>query len=274
MRISWNFLNLSWNFRVKALQALCYIGGPLVIIFNFNPLYLFLAWAWYWVAGHMGVSLGLHRAFSHRSWVPKNKFIEALIHFFAVISVVGSSITWTGTHRMHHAFSDTDKDPHGIEGKDTWTRIKYWFNYWPSHTVEKKYVKDLFADPMHKWFHRYYFHVLFGWMALLAIINIDLFLYGFIVSTMFTLHTISWITVGAHIWGHKETEVDSSKNTKFMGTYMWGEGWHNNHHAKPWSFEFGWNKDQIDIGAWLIKLLGKPESLQYASQDGPRKVEK
>ena len=124
---------------------------------------------------------------------------------------------------------------------------------------------------MHKWFHRNYFVVLFTWMALLAFIHIDLFMYGFLVSTMFTLHTISWITVGAHIWGHQDTEIDSSKNTKFMGTYMWGEGWHNNHHAKPWSFQFGWNPKQIDIGSYVIKLLGKPESLQYASQDEPIK---
>lgn len=267
-----NLFNLSWNTRIKAIQALCYIGGPLVIIFNFNPWYLFFAWAWYWFAGHMGVSLGLHRAFAHRSWAPRNKVIAAVIHFFAVISAVGSSVTWTGTHRMHHKFSDTDKDPHRIDGSSTWTRIKYWFNYWPSHRVETKYVKDLLKDPMHRWFHRHYFKVLGGWMLLLLLIHPDLFMYGFMVSTMFTLHTISWITVGAHIFGHTDHECDSSKNTAIMGTYMWGEGWHNNHHAKPWTYEFGWGAKQPDIGKWMIRLLGNPETLQHAYQEKPKIV--
>jgi fatty-acid desaturase len=263
-------MNLSWNFRIKFLQAVCYIGGPLVLIFDWNTAYFFAAWAWYWFSGHLGVSVGLHRCFSHRSWKPRNKFIECVIHFFAVISVVGSSITWTGTHRMHHRFSDTDRDPHGIENKDLWTRIRYWFNYWPNHTVELKYVKDLIRDPTHVWFHRHYFHILLSWMALLLLIDVDLFLYGFIVSTMMTLHTASWITVGAHIWGHNEHRVDSSKNTFFMGTYMWGEGWHSNHHAKPWSFEFGWDHSQPDLGKYIIRLIADPSSLQHAGQSAPR----
>lgn len=255
-------MNLSWNFRIKALQAMCYIGGPIVLIFNWDLWYFLGAWAWHWFAGHMGVSIGLHRCFAHGSFQPRNKFVEVMLHFFAVIATVGSSITWTGTHRMHHKFADTDKDPHGIDDKDTWTRIKYWFNYWPAHLVEVKVVKDHLTDPTHKWFHRNYFKILIGWMALLAIIDINLFLYGYLVSTMITLHIISWITVGAHIFGHTDTDVDSSKNTIIMGTYMWGEGWHNNHHAKPWSYEFGWNKWQPDIGKHVIRLLAAPGTLR------------
>ena len=258
---------MSWNFRIKFLQALCYIGGPLVLIFNWNTELFLGAWAWHWVAGALGVSIGFHRCFSHGSFEPKNNIIKALLHFFGVISVVGSSITWTGTHRMHHRYSDTDLDPHCVEGKDTWTRIKYWFNYWPAHTVEMRYVRNLIKDPMGRFFHRYYFHILFAWMALLALISIDVFLYGFLVSTMFTLHIISWITVGAHIFGNSPNPVDSSKNTVIMGLYMWGEGYHNNHHVKPWAFDFGWGPKQPDLGKWVIQLIGK--NLQYSKQEKP-----
>lgn len=255
--------NLSWNFRIKAIQALCFVGGPLVLLFDFNGLYLFFAWLFSFISVHFGISLGLHRSFSHGSWKPKNKLILLILHFLTIINVVGSTITWTGTHRRHHKFADTDQDPHSILNKNLWTKIKYWFNYWPAHTVETKYVKDLIRDPYHRFFHKNYFKILLTYMICLLMIDTQLFLYGFIVTTMFSLHTISWITVGAHIFGHQdEFKKDSSKNTWLMGFYMWGEGWHNNHHAKPWSYEFGWNKNQPDLGKHIIEYLAEPSSLR------------
>lgn len=255
--------NLSWNARIKILQAICFIGGPLVIIFNFNLLYLFLAWLFSYLSVHIGVSLGLHRCFSHRSWIPKHKITLVILHFLSLINIVGSSITWTGTHRLHHKHADSEKDPHGVAGKTFFTKIKYWFNFWPSHPIDIKVVRDLINDPMHKFFHRNYFKILFSYIAILLVIDVNLFLYGFVVATMFSLHTISWITVGAHIFGKQaDFKADTSKNTFLMGTYMWGEGWHNNHHAKPWSYEFGWNKYQPDLGKHVIRLLAEPSSLR------------
>jgi len=46
---------------------------------------------------------------------------------------------------------------------------------------------------------------------------------------------------------------------------MWGEGWHNNHHYKPTSYEFGQGWKQPDIGKHLIRIIAKPESLKAYS---------
>jgi sn-1 stearoyl-lipid 9-desaturase len=257
-------MNLSWNARIKLLQGLCFFGGPFVLIFNWNFEYLLASILASWVIVHIGVSLGMHRAFSHRSWEPRNKFILVILHFLGVINIVGSSITWTGTHRLHHRYSDTETDPHRVSGQNLWTIIKTWFNYWPPHQVSPRVVKDLTKDPYHKFFHRHYFKIIIAYITLLLMIDTNLFMYGFMVTTMISLHTISWITVGAHLIGHKNTDLknDSSKNTWVMGIYMWGEGWHNNHHSKPWAYNFGWHWWQLDLGKWAIKLLGKPESLK------------
>ena len=40
-----------------------------------------------------------------------------------------------------------------------------------------------------------------------------------------------------------------------MGLLAWGEGWHNNHHAFPYSAAFGLRWYQIDPGLWLIRSL-------------------
>ena len=166
---------MTWNYKIKLIQALCYIGGPLVLIFNFNAWYLFYAWLAHWLIVHIGISIGLHRCFAHNSWVPKNKVILLMLHFLTVINGVGSTITWTGIHRKHHAYSETVNDPHCPVDKSFWTKVAYWFNYWKPHKVNVKFVRDLINDPYHKFFHNNYFKVLISYMALLAVIDLDLF---------------------------------------------------------------------------------------------------
>ena len=65
---------------------------------------------------------------------------------------------------------------------------------------------------------------------------------------------------------------DQSNNNPIFAWLSGGEAWHNNHHAKPWTYEFGWGAKQPDIGKWMIRLLGNPETLQHASQEKPRIV--
>lgn len=239
---------------------MCYIGSILTLIFAFDWHWLFYGWLMHWTLGAVGVSVAMHRCFSHRSWTPRNKVILLVMHFLAAITAMGSTITWAGTHRLHHKTADTNKDPHSPIGKSLWVKIKYWFNYWPSHAVSPMSVKDLLSDPYHKFFHKYYFHINIAWIALLLAIDYRLFLYCYLLANALTLQVTSWITVGAHLFGHQDIDCgDESKNTFIMGAYMWGEGWHNNHHAKPSVYEFGRHWWQLDIGAYLIKLLADPE---------------
>ena len=169
-------MNLSWNFKIKFFQLMAYIGGPLVLVFNWNLDYFLASVLFFWFSVHIGISIGMHRWAAHRSFQARNKIIEAILHFFIVINTVGSTITWSGTHRLHHKTADTDKDPHKIDGQPFLTKLKYWFNFWPSHPISPKTVKDLTLDPMHKWFHRNYFKVLITYILVLLMIDINLFL--------------------------------------------------------------------------------------------------
>jgi stearoyl-CoA desaturase (delta-9 desaturase) len=47
-----------------------------------------------------------------------------------------------------------------------------------------------------------------------------------------------------------------------MALLAWGEGWHNNHHAFPYSAAFGLRWFEFDPGFLLIRLL---EALGLAS---------
>ncbi len=51
------------------------------------------------------------------------------------------------------------------------------------------------------------------------------------------------------------TRGDNSRNVGIMALLTWGEGWHNNHHAFPYSAAFGLRWFEFDPGFLFIRLL-------------------
>jgi stearoyl-CoA desaturase (delta-9 desaturase) len=51
------------------------------------------------------------------------------------------------------------------------------------------------------------------------------------------------------------TRDDHSRNLGIMAWLGWGEGWHNNHHAFPYSAAFGLRWYEFDPGFMFIRLL-------------------
>jgi stearoyl-CoA desaturase (Delta-9 desaturase) len=69
--------------------------------------------------------------------------------------------------------------------------------------------------------------------------------------------SMSAINSFMHLVGTRRFEVahDNSRNSPLLGILIWGEGWHNNHHAFPNSAAFGLSWHEIDPGYWLIRGL-------------------
>jgi len=42
-----------------------------------------------------------------------------------------------------------------------------------------------------------------------------------------------------------------------LGYTVWGEGWHNNHHANPGAAKFGQRWWEFDISYQVIRLISK-----------------
>ena len=123
------------HYKTIGFQTLSYVGGPLVLYYNFNATYLFFAWLFSWITLHVGISIGMHRLFTHRTFEPKNNIITVVLHFLSLITTIGGTIAWAATHRTHHKHSDTELDPHCVSGASLFTKIRYWFNYIPDHKV-------------------------------------------------------------------------------------------------------------------------------------------
>ena len=59
-----------------------------------------------------------------------------------------------------------------------------------------------------------------------------------------------------HMIGSQPFKLDeNSRNNPLLGVLVWGEGWHNNHHAFPYSASFALKPYAFDLGYWFIRLL-------------------
>ena len=266
------FLNkMSSDTKVKILQGTVWVTTTITLL-AFWDVQLFLiglACGWFlWLAGVNG---SLHKYSSHKTFIPKNKVAEVSIHLFGTLCALGSNISWAATHRKHHQFSDTAKDPHSIHNhkEGLWNTIwhgwkMYWY-YFPTYHINPRTVKDLTVDPMHKWFHKNYYKVHMLYVIILALID-PLYVGYFWALPAFYVHTgISYITVTAHsIWFPKVFGGYCNFDSKDK-TFNWtpasllfaGEGNHNNHHAFPANPSNRMGKYDIDLGYWYIKMIGK-----------------
>lgn len=199
---------------------------------------------WVLIEG-LGVATGYHRIFSHRNYPDLPKWKENIILFLGTLSGQGSSITWTAIHRgSHHKHSDTEKDLHSpIHG--LWHAFIGWaYNITESNNpVPMKYAADLMRKPNHVWFHHNQLRILWltpivislilGWKVALALV---------ILPAGISLITDNIVNVVCHIkaLGYRNFDTkDNSNNNIILGFFGWGQGWHNNHHANPNSFDFG-----------------------------------
>ena len=59
----------------------------------------------------LGVEAGLHRYFTHRSF-DASEPVKVFLGVAGSMAAQGPVIFWVANHRLHHAFADTDRDPH------------------------------------------------------------------------------------------------------------------------------------------------------------------
>ena len=59
----------------------------------------------------LGVTVGFHRLFTHRSF-KTSSWMRGLLAILGSMAIEGPVISWVADHRKHHAYSDRFGDPH------------------------------------------------------------------------------------------------------------------------------------------------------------------
>lgn len=224
----------------------------------------------HWYLSLFSQTFFLHRYAAHKAF-DMSRAWERFFFIFTYITQGSSYLSpraYGIMHRVHHAYTDTENDPHSPaydknlfammwRTKETYSGILY-----GTIPVEEKFTKnvpdwrkfDLFCNDWPSrllWIGIYIlFYVIFApsiWWFLLIPIH----------AVMGPLHgvIINWF---AHKYGHVNFETDNtSKNLFKVDLLMFGEGYHNNHHKFPSKTNFASNKGEFDPCYPIIKLLDK-----------------
>ncbi len=222
----------------------------------------------------LGVTVGYHRLFTHRSFTAV-KPLRWLLAIAGSMSVEGSVISWVATHRRHHAFADEFGDPHsphlalapGVRGVllGLWHAHMGWL-FGSQQSDPQEWAPDMVNEPAMARIDRAFPHLTVATFVLPALIGLlvtrsfsgmlSAYLWGSLVR-IFLLHHVTWsINSICHFYGKEAYKArDESRNVWPMSVISFGESWHNNHHAFPWSARLGLRAWQLDPGWYLIRLL-------------------
>lgn len=238
---------------IQLLSSLATIAG----IFYFE--YTVTAWViillGYFLYSGVGVSMMMHRYWTHKSFEFKSKTLMWICSWFALMAGRGSIIGWVHVHREHHAFSDTAKDPHSPNINGWKVFFPHLLNY--GEKINKSLVRDIFNRTQLN-INKYYILLLLLWIGLLALIDLRLAYFGWIVPIAITQLVLNSFIYFGHSYGYtNHIHRDNSKNLWPFGILLWGEGWHNNHHKNPskWNMQEQWW--EIDLIAPVIRMIKK-----------------
>ena len=238
----------------------------------FDWVYLALFASMY-AATIIGIGVGYHRLFTHRSF-KTSRPVAAILAALGSMAAEGPVLYWVATHRLHHQHSDDHGDPHSPHAhgshvlgvlRGLWHAHLGWLFRARSQGLSR-YIADLRNDKLVVWMSRLFpLWVLLGLLlpatlgGLLTMSWSGVFL-GFLwggLTRLFLVHHITWsINSVCHIWGSRPFQShDESRNNFVLGVLAFGEGWHNNHHAFPTSARHGLFWWQFDLSYVIIRIL-------------------
>jgi stearoyl-CoA desaturase (delta-9 desaturase) len=221
----------------------------------------------YFLTGCLGITLCYHRLLSHRSY-KTSRVLKYVLAFFGCLAIQGGPISWSATHRLHHAETDKELDPHSPSAGFLWSHFLWTFYTHPAledTQALRRYALDLDEDPGLRFMETYYKQinwtfpfVLFALGFLMGgwTVGLSMVLWGFVLRTVCFWHATWFVNSATHIWGYRNYgTTDKSRNLWWVALLTFGEGWHNNHHAHPRAARNGHRWFEVDITYWLIKAM-------------------
>ena len=168
------------------------------------------------------------------------KWFELVMLFFAHIMMVGPAILWVATHRAHHKFTDTDKDPHSPLFKG------YLYAHFLQVFTEPnvKWAGNLLRDNLYRAQVKYYWEFIAVYALILALIDPFALIYAWLAPAGFAK------LIGSLVFSYSHRN-GAAHNDLIVGLLTFGEGFHTLHHETQRETLF----HPLDIGGRTIQLI-------------------
>jgi stearoyl-CoA desaturase (Delta-9 desaturase) len=233
-------------------------------------LFIIIFFVAHWYLSLFSQTFFQHRYAAHRSFT-MTKFWEKVFFVFSYVTQGSSYMSpraYGIMHRMHHAYTDTEQDPHSpsFDGNlfsMMWrTRNTYSGILNGRLAIEERFEKNV---PEWRWFDR----AGNNFISRILWIGVYVWLYlAFAPSAWWLVLVPVHVLMGpihgviinwfAHKYGHTNFDTDNTSRNLFkVDLLMLGEGYHNNHHVHPSSSNFASAKGEFDPCYPLIRLLNR-----------------
>src|SRR5665213_2301513 len=182
----------------------------------------------YYITGAWGICLGYHRVLTHRS-LKLAKPIEWATTILGVLALQGGPIDWL--YNRNEAMLSPEE--------------------------QARLAPDLANDKFYRFMEatNVWWTIALG-AALFLIGGWSWLIWGLFVRIVVTYHITWLVNSAAHYSGYQSFRTgDKSTNNWWVAFLAWGEGWHNNHHAFPFSARHGLRWFEFDFTWWTIKAL-------------------
>jgi stearoyl-CoA desaturase (delta-9 desaturase) len=218
-----------------------------------------------------GTTIGFHRYFTHKGFEARAP-VKALLAILGCMTMQGPVTQWVTDHRKHHALSDKPGDPHSPHvghGEGAWGALRGFAHAhvgWMFSNLGmeqgREYGRDLYEDRLVRTIDRMYllwvvltlgipFAIAYAvggtWEA-----GLEGLVWGGLIRIAAYQHATFSVNSICHMFGRQEYRSrDEARNNWLVALLVFGEGWHNNHHAFPVSARHGLTRRQIDV-SWLV----------------------
>lgn len=211
----------------------------------------------------------LHRYAAHRM-VTMSKFWEKFFYILTFITQGSSCLNPRGyaiMHRLHHAYSDTEKDPHSPHFfKSVFGMMWRTATYYHGINHRTLDIEERFTANVPEWtaLDRFYdlWPVRVFWGVLYTCFYFH-FMPNFWVLLLLPIHYVmgpihgSIVNWCGHKYGYRNFKIDDkSRNTLVWDVLMMGELYQNNHHQAPNRLNFAARWFELDPAYPLIRILG------------------
>jgi stearoyl-CoA desaturase (delta-9 desaturase) len=233
----------------------------------------------YAVVCGLSVTGGYHRLFAHRAY-RANRLVRASYLFFGAAAVQNSALAWCDDHRLHHARTDTERDPYNIRKGFWWAHIGWVFH--KMNARDPRRVPDLRADRLVLLQDR---HLLAITILAGAVLPFCLGFvwgdpWGALLVAGFLRLVVQWhstfaINSVAHVAGKQTYGTrTSARDSAWLAFFTMGEGYHNFHHTFPSDYRNGVRWHQFDPTKWLIGGLALVGLTAELKRTPPERIEK
>lgn len=274
----------NWHQKINWLNFVLVVLIPAIGIYcafkQFTTLdknTLYFALAYYVVAG-ITITAGYHRLWSHKAYSAKWP-LRLFFAIFGAANVQGSIKWWAHSHRIHHRYTDTHKDPYDAR-KGLWYSHMGWMLLIPNPRFKARAdISDLLDDPIVTFQHKHYIPLMFlsGYLfpCLFCGYFFNDYAGGFLYAGVLRVFAIQQATFCinslAHFLGTQPFDDKRTPRDNWITALVtFGEGYHNFHHEFPSDYRnaIRWYQyDPTKIFIYLSSVFGFAYNLQKFSSN-------